>query len=114
MFAALLAAAVSSQTTYLECAVTRRFNQHERHLKVTLNEATGKAQYWVIEDNGSDTMDAIFTPDEVSWTRDMGGAWQHTTIDRTTLKYGSKTDGFPDFEETGQCVLAKPAAKRKF
>jgi hypothetical protein len=114
MIGVLLATALLAQPTYLECAVTRKLGNHERHLQITLNEATGKAHYRVVEDNGSDTMDAMFTPSEVSWTRDMGGAWQHTKIDRSSLEYISETDGFPDFEETGQCVIPKTAVKRKF
>jgi hypothetical protein len=110
---ALLPSAASAATIYLECNAVNQTG-HQRHLRISLNEAQGTAQITVVETGYAATRSAMFTPNEVTWVNPVAGFRQHLAVNRTSLKFSSYMDGIGDAGESGQCVIPTDDPNRKF
>lgn len=114
---AMLAAntSLASQLVYLSCDLPPSEGTPATHFDFTLDEQNGTVSYYVKAANATNKEKAVFGPEAITWTNNMGlGSKIGRTISRTDLNFVQETDiAGIQRRQVGTCSLVTPA-KRKF
>jgi hypothetical protein len=103
----------ASQLTYLSCDLPADKDTEASHFDFTLDEQSGTVSFFVKGANATNTENAVFGPEKITWTNNSQFFALTRTISRIDLSFTEDSD-IADIKKhrVGKCSLVAPPARK--